>query len=463
MANSILTDVEPASRPHQTRLGEGVVAWKFMPAMRALLWVGGFLLALWLCVQWGMGTSVRNDFTQNVWLPARLVLDGANPYDAHPSEVDVALGEHRSAFDSFNSGSRFYFIYPLWVALVMAPFGAMPLAAATALWRALNLVLLVWGLAAILRASNPLFRQWQAVAVVATVFTVLLGLVYRESILTLYLGQFAIIELGLLAGVWGWLIRSSGREGKALLLGDALVGVALAVLATKPQAVGLPVALIVLWALFRRRLAIPASAAIAMSLLILGPVPFYPDSVKDWLWVIFGGGQAGSQTEVSASVWGLSYQWLGEAAPWRVVAAILSLLGVALLLPRWWRDLRDKASPMPLSLPLTICMNSIVSPYMLGYEHVLLLMPALVLLAAAGLPGKEPSPEGIAFRDDPGKPGNTNNLKWTRISIYLWLAILPYIVVVAQAATQREYPAILQSIPMVVLCWKARLYWRTKA
>ena len=31
-------------------------------------------------------------------------------------------------------------------------------------------------------------------------------------------------------------------------------------------------------------------------------------------------------------------------------------------------------------------MNSVVSPYLLGYEQVLLLMPAMIFLAAAGLP-----------------------------------------------------------------------------
>src|SRR4051794_33631792 len=48
--------------------------------VRALPWVGGFLAALLVCWQLGAGTSARNDFTQNVWLPARLVLDGHNPY-----------------------------------------------------------------------------------------------------------------------------------------------------------------------------------------------------------------------------------------------------------------------------------------------------------------------------------------------------------------------------------------------
>ena len=47
---------------------------------------------------------------------------------------------------------------------------------------------------------------------------------------------------------------------RMLMAGDILVGVALAVLATKPQAMGLHVVLLGLWAISRRRWAIPVSA-----------------------------------------------------------------------------------------------------------------------------------------------------------------------------------------------------------
>ena len=90
----------------------------------------------------------------------------------------------------------------------MTPFGAMPLAIATAIWRAANLLLLFWGIAAMLRTFNPVFRSNKPVAVIALALTLFLGFIYRESILTLYVGQFAIVELGLLVGVLGWLVSS---------------------------------------------------------------------------------------------------------------------------------------------------------------------------------------------------------------------------------------------------------------
>lgn len=424
-------------------------------SVRASLWVVGFIVALGICLQWGQGTGVHNDFTQNVWLPARLVLDGHNPYFPSRSHVDTALGEYSVEFtrpnprDNFNSGGEFHFIYPLWIALVLSPFAAIPLAMATALWRALNLVLLVWGVGAVLRATNPTFRPFRPQALAAIGVTVLLCVLptFRESFVTLYHGQFSIIELGLLAAVWGWLVSSARLAGRQRASGDVLAGVALAALATKPQVVGLAVVLIGLWALSRKRFVIPVAAISTLALLLLVPNVFYSWSLPDWLRVVFGG-QAGSQAEVSASVWGLSYQWMGASSPWKAVATVLSLVGIAALLPRWWGDFKDRTSPVPVSLPLTLCMNSVISPYLLGYEDVALLMPALVLLALAGLPGEQTTPEEAR-----------NGKRW-RFAVYAWLAVLPAVVLAMQAISGLEYPAIVQSLAMLALWWVAKPQWK---
>src|SRR5205085_2403242 len=124
----------------------------------------------------------------------------------------------------------------MWVSLVFVPFAALPLALSLALWRAANLLLLLWGVVRLLRVCNAAFRSWRFASVSATVVTLVLAVIYRETVVTLFSGQFSIIEFALLVGVWGYLISGNRR-----LAGEVLVGVALAVLATKPQAVGLPV------------------------------------------------------------------------------------------------------------------------------------------------------------------------------------------------------------------------------
>lgn len=413
-------------------------------------WAVGFGLALWLMVAWGASTGVNNDFTQNVWLPSRLVLNGVDPYQPSPTQVDLALGSYASIFQTFNSGDSYNFIYPMWVALAFTPFALLPLGIALALWRAANLLLLIWGVLRILKSSGAAFRSSLAPAIAATVLTLFLALIYRESILTIILGQFSIIEFALLAAVWGYLARGSAAvpaSRRALILGDVLVGVALAVLATKPQAVGLPVLLLGLWAISRRRWVIPGAAVSSLALLLLGPLVAFPSSLQSWISVV-AGGQAGSQTSVSASVWGVSYQWLGGNPSWVWVALVLSLIGLVALVPHWRRDLLDRTAPVPISLALTLCINSVISPYMLGYEHVLLLFPALLMLAAAGLPDEQ---------------GGRQWTQW-RMAVYGWMAALPFVLVAVQAGLGgKEYPVIVQSLSMLALVCVARFRWSEPA
>lgn len=403
-------------------------------------WFAGFLLALWLALQWGQGTGVRNDFTQNVWLPSHLLLDGVIPYSPTRAEVDAVLGSYAGTFTEFNSGKNYHAIYPIWVSIVFMPFAVLPLQFSLALWRALNLLLLLWGIVHLLRVCNPSFRSPRFAAVAATGITLLLAVIYRESIVTLFSGQFSIIEFGLLVGIWCYLISSRMDAGNRRLVGDILTGVALAVLATKPQAVGLPVLLLGLWAFSRRRWAIPISAVVSLVLLLVVPLLVYPSSLSDWLGIV-AGGQASSQVQVSASVWGLSYQWLHDFMPWVPVAAVLTLVGLATLVPGWRRDLMDRTSPVPQALPLAICMNAIISPYMLGYEQVLLLIPAMIFLAAAGLPDEQT---------------DATSRRW-RLAVYGWMAVLPFLIVAMQALfIDKEYPVVLQTAIMLVMCWMAQ-------
>ncbi len=408
-------------------------------------WVVAFALAFWVMSAWGQGTGVKNDFTQNVWLPSRLLLNGADPYDPSSEQVSSALGSYAPSFDgatAFNSGAQYHFIYPMWMALAFTPFALLPLTVALALWRALNMLLLVWGIVQLLRVSSPAFRSGRAAAVMAIVLTVLVSMLYRESLLTVYIGQFSIIEFAILVGTWGCLAGERSQPG----LRDGLVGVGLALLATKPQAVGLAVLLVMLWAINRRRWAIPAWGAGSLAFLLFVPMIAYPSSLGDWLRIVLGG-QAGSQVQVSASVWGVSYQWLGDGLPWLAVAALLTVVGLAALLPQWRHDLLDLGSPVPMSLALTIVINSVISPYLLGYEHILLLFPALLMLAASGLP------------DEQGGRG----WKLWRVAIYGWIAVLPLIVVAVQAGLGgKEYPVIVQSLTMLALVYVARLRWRAR-
>ncbi|HET9496599.1 MAG TPA: glycosyltransferase 87 family protein [Chloroflexia bacterium] len=411
-------------------------------AVRLGLWVVGFVLALLLATWYGQTSGVANDFTQNVWLPARLVLNGVDPYNPPPAQVDSALGQYAVQFDGFNGGDTYFAIYPMWVNLLFTPFAALPLETSMAIWRALMLVLVVWSIAHVLRVSNPTFRQAKPGAVAAIAVTVFLGIIFRESLVNIIVGQFAVIELALLAGVWGYLIASRDYAGRRLTVGDSLAGLALAVLAAKPQAVGLAVLLVLAWAVVRRRWTIPIATVVAAALLLLLPLAAYPDSLGNWLAVV-AGGQAASQMHVSASVWGVSYQVLGGVLPWQPVALALTVAGLVLLAPYWWWDMTDRTSPVPLALPVTLCVNSVVSPYLLQYEHLVLLLPALVFLAAAGLPDERPE---------------TGAKRW-RAAMYTWMGVLPFLIVALQVVEDKEYVTVIQSATMLAICLVAQLRW----
>src|SRR5687767_6062424 len=221
----------PKHEIEDATLGRPLLVVSSVLLARLLLWVGAFLIALMLFLQWDAG--VHSDFTQNAWLPARLVLGGANPYAPSRPEVDAALGAYSSEFVQFNGGDQYFFIYPMWVAVFFSPLATLPLTLAVAAWRAANLLLLAWGIVTLLRASNPLFRSSRPAVIAAVGLILLLGFVYRETITTLFGGQFSIVEFGLLVAIWAWLASASTKTQSRLLLGDALAGLALAVLATK--------------------------------------------------------------------------------------------------------------------------------------------------------------------------------------------------------------------------------------
>jgi hypothetical protein len=80
---------------------------------------------------------------------------------------------------------------------------------------------------------------------------------------------------------------------------------------------------------------------------------------------------------------------------------------------------------------------------MLQYEHEVLLLPALVFLAAAGLPNE---------RTDAGAR------RW-RLSMYVWMAALPFLIVALQVVEDKEYVTVIQSATMLAICLVAQLNW----
>src|SRR5947207_33324 len=97
-----------------------------------------------------------NDFA-GFWAGARLIVLGIDPYDPTLYRpAIVLLGTQHPDVTVFG--------YPPWIAVVLLPFGLLPLPVASGLWTALGLIAGIYTLRALLRAVVPdlPFVHWLA-------------------------------------------------------------------------------------------------------------------------------------------------------------------------------------------------------------------------------------------------------------------------------------------------------------
>jgi hypothetical protein len=168
----------------------------------AVLWTFGFLDV------WQNGIF-GNDFSL-IWAGPHVFMTGGNPYDpAVWHRAIVALGVQAT--------STAVFIYPGWVPIFLAPFGAMDLTRAAPIWLAITLFVGAAGLWALLDARVrhlPLAHTMFAFAFVAS----------EPAIVTFYSGQWDFLLVGGLALMALWMTRR-----------PALAALAASVMLFKPQ------------------------------------------------------------------------------------------------------------------------------------------------------------------------------------------------------------------------------------
>lgn len=289
------------------------------------------------------------------WIAGRLVLAGRDPYHTATWLAATAgpFPDPRGFLSPAPCADRF--AYPYWTAIVLAPFGALPVEAAAGLWMSLNVAaalggaLLAWRLSGGTARGRGLFF--------ALVFS-------SQPFWTLLVsGQFTGVMLGSLALVAWALAADRQRAG----------GVALAALLIKPQ-FGVLVGPAVLWyAIARRRARLIAAAIVTALLLVVTAFALEPTWAAGWLAELQA--RQPGQLPVRPSAWGLSTYLFGDAAGgWLIIAAtVVAIVALAR---------SDALAPVPL-VALTTALSLVVTPYDSLYDHLVLVLPWAASLAIA--------------------------------------------------------------------------------
>jgi hypothetical protein len=289
------------------------------------------------------------------WTAARLVIAGEDPYDtnvwseATGGTIIDRSGRARSAPCPGRSG------YPLTTIVVLAPFGALPLGPAAALWQAL----LIGGA---LCGTLLIWRAYSGALGGAGLFSTLV-FASQPFAFTLITAQFG----GLLLGLAGITLALESTRPR-------LAGAMFSLLALKPHVVALALtALPIRWWSRGPRAAVVGAALVAVPLMAVSLV-LRPSWPLAWMGEL--GGHRLGMTAGVPTVWSLASITTGDARLGIVVVAALA--GIYALALRG-RGALGTVDIVAIGLVGTL----LVSPYAGGHDQ-LLLAPAWGAALAAG-------------------------------------------------------------------------------
>ncbi len=367
--------------------------------------------------------SNGRDFMHNGWIAGRLILEGQNPYNPNQQEVQRLAGSYLSTLIvdgsiGYNTGAAYNAVYPYWALLLQTPLGLLDFPLAFIIWTLLSGALLLTGLYVVLEGARrrltmtPSPLVWSATLLGFG----LAALVFVPTLLHFSLGQYSVIIFFLLGLLF-------------LPAGGMLLAVSAFALATmKPQLSALPLAILLLgWLLLARRKAILSIVLTAALYLI--PALFVPYAFSGWFSVNFlVQKQSTRLAPASSSWWGLAYAWAGHWWVW--VAGALSLLTIALLIRPVQRAIaaRDVTAVLPLAIIVTL----MITPYTLGYDQVLLLLPFAWLW--------------LRLQNDARLAA-----RLLRYALLLWLTLLPLLQVELVDMVQSNYIRVIQTLALLIL------------
>ncbi len=300
-----------------------------------------------------------NDFLPR-WLALRLwLLEGRNPY---APEVTLAIQRMIYGRPALPGEDVSHFVYPLYVAVVLAPFSLLPYTLARALWMTvLELSLVGLTLLSVRWAGWRLSSRGR----LALVLWVVLG---YHGLRTVVLGQYAGWNAFLMAAA---LVLLQARR-------DVWAGVLLALSTVKPQMAFLLVPWLLLWAWGTGRRSLIGSTI--GTLVVLWGVSFalLPPWLQGWLQQVM---EYPSYTGPGSPLTALA-AWLPLAPEGQRLASILLHAAGFLYLLHWWkRGWKARDRRFLWVTAMTLFMTNLLG-IRTGTTHALMLLPAVALIGA---------------------------------------------------------------------------------
>lgn len=347
-----------------------------------LAWVayGGLLvsaLTTWalLPVEAGgfMPYITRQDFV-GVYLGAHLIATG------HSAQLYDLAAQYQLQNDLMTPYAPLvhilYFTYPGWIALLLAPLGALPYATAFLTWTGLNLVAAGVSIERLVRATARTLRERSLMLLVAAGF--------MPVWYALWQGQTPIIVLlGLVGALISLRAGKDGQAGAWLVLG-----------LIKPQLIALPVLALLLARRWRALVALVVGGLLllAASLLALGNwIPGYLDMLTNY---VRTGATVGDDPTIMHNWRGLVFRLLGtDSGPVAgTLVSGLTLLSVGLAVAVCWPRKAQSSQQSAgyqwtpgweMRFSVAILLGLLVNPHLYLHDAVIALVPGFVLWRAA--------------------------------------------------------------------------------
>jgi alpha-1,2-mannosyltransferase len=304
------------------------------------------------------------------WYGARAwLLDGLDPYS---SQVDDGIRQAMGGAPGEGLGAFvFGFVYPGYVALLLAPLAVLPFRVAATIWLLAAQVAvclgtaLVWRMAGDPAPASPARPAGRAASLPLGVIAA--AVLFPGSLLNLAFGQFAaLVYLALAAGCW---LLGRGRPRWA--------GVVVALALVKPSVALLPSAALLVHAVWWRRWRFALTWAVAVLLLLAASLVALPD----WPAAFWRSTVDYARVASAMSAAGLLAAVVGPADP-QGRALLTVLIGAGALAAAAWGWARSLRRPAD-TLGAAILAGSWLVPPLYEWNSLLLLAPLLLRLSPA--------------------------------------------------------------------------------